>query len=796
MKQIVLLLTLLSFRVTAFSQQYSLNGKVVNQHNEPMEYVSAHLLKNDSVLIQSTTTDSTGHFSMNAGQGTYALVLEQFGTTFMRREMILDRDTDLQELMVSDSSELDVVRVTARKKIVEQKADRLVFHVENALSATGGTALDALKATPTVRVQNDRISIAGKGEVLVMIDDRLQRMPQEDLAGFLKSIPAETIKSIEVITTPPARYDAEGTNGLINIKLKTARANSWNATVGSSYTQKTYSGGNLQGLFNYNHKKISLQTSVNTGRQQLLTTTESHIFYPTETWKQNTRDRSANNVLSIGSGIDYKLTKRWTTGIHYLGSFTGRTAAGKSPTALLDRATETVQSYIVSDLAAFNRPELNSLNWYHSFALDSTGKNITVDFDHFNYRKSDRHSFSGNVLDHDEQLVPGSYFSSVNSNVNRIQNYSGKVDVSLPYKRAELSFGAKASYTTTNNDLAVYDNQAGAPVLNTDQSNVFSYEERNEALHFSASKKLNAKWSGQVGLRMEATQTAGYSKNLDQTNKNQYIRLFPTAYVAYELNENHSFSLNYSKRIRRPDFDYLNPFVIRTNPYDYSEGNPFLKPSYIHQSELSYINRQKWVSSVYFSYTSDFGQELSIIDAATHITRRTPLNYADIYQAGISTYYNFNRFSRWNSFTGFNLNYQQVKSKTGFVESIGGQNAYLYSNNDFTLNKSKSIFLGFNYGLQLPGRYQIFRISTMHLLDVSMKFLLADKKLSVSIICEDLLNGQRPLITYTSNGIKNDVRSYGDTRAIRMAVSYKFGNNQLKSGDRNSGNGEEQDRAN
>lgn len=794
MRQIIFLLVVLVCQ-NALSQQYSLKGKVVNQNKIPVELVHVSLLKNDGMLATQTSTDSLGHFSIAAEKGNYHLILEQFGTEFMKKEVILEKDIELGTMEINESVQLEGVTVTSRKKLIEQKVDRLVFNVENSITATGGTALDALKATPTVRVQNENISIVGKGEVLVMIDDHLHKMPQEDLAAFLKTIPADNIKSIEVITTPPAKYDAEGNSGLINIRLKAAKSNSWNANIGTSYTQRTYASGNIQGLFNYNHDKLSLQASVNKGKEKLRTTSDSRTFYPDELWKEEVRNRSESDLLSLGLGMDYKLTGKWTTGIKYLGSFTDRTSGNNPFTTRFDNTTGIAHSFIASDVNANNMPKMNSLNWYHSFALDSVGKSITVDLDYFDYSKKDYRFFKGNELDNNENNIPGTFFSSTNTNHNNIKNYSGKIDVLLPYKWANISFGGRAYYTNTINKLVVFNNETGTPVLNTDQSNIFNYKEYNEALYFSAGKKLSDKWETQIGLRMEATQTNGYSQNLDQTNKNNYIKLFPTAYVTYVPNNNNSYSLNYSRRIRRPDFDYLNPFVVRTSPYYYSEGNPFLKPSLIDNLEFSYIHNQKWVSSVYYSQVSDFGQELSIVDPSTNITRSTPLNYANTYQLGISMSYNLSKWSWWNSFTGFNANYQNVKSKTDVIRSIDGYNGYIYSNNDFTLNKTKSVFLGVNYGLQLPGRYQIFNISTLNILDVSMKFLAFNKNLSLTITAEDLLNAQRPLIAYYSNAIKNSVRTFSDTRSFRISLSYKFGNKNIKSTQRDFGNDEERKRA-
>nr|WP_295863968.1 TonB-dependent receptor [uncultured Chitinophaga sp.] len=796
MKQILFVLIAVFFFTGAAGQQFSVSGKVINQTNVPVGFVYAGLLKPDSTPVAQTMTDTLGHFTLKAPKGVYRLVIRQFGNTGVDRQIQLDKAMDLGAIGITALTELQGVTIAGAKRLVEQKVDRLVFNVERAVMPTGGTALDALKATPGVRVQQESVSVVGKGEVLVMVDDRLQRMSQEDLTVFLKSIPADNIKSIEVITAPPAKYEAEGNSGLINIKLKKAKANSWDATIGAGYTQKTYGGGNLQGLFNYNYGKVALQASLGKSRQQLLTTSDNRIFYPREWWKEEIRNKSESNVLSAGLGLDYKLTSGWTTGIKYLGSFTDKTSVNQPLTTRSNGSTQVVNGYVASAADARNKPAMNALNWYHAFSLDSLGKNLTVDVDFFSYRKNDDRFFSGNELDAVKRIVPGTFFSSANSNINTINNFSGKADVSLPYQWANISFGGKFSYTNTRNDLVVYDHHTGTPVLNTDQSNVFNYKEYNEALYFSANRKINARWEAQLGLRAEATQTKGYSGNLDQTNTNRYMKLFPTAYVTFVPNENNSLSLNYSRRIRRPDFDYLNPFVVRTSPYFYSEGNPFLKPSYIDNVELSYVKSQKWASSVYYSRVTDFGQDLSIVDSATNITRQTPVNYGDTYQLGFSTYYNFNLWPWWSSFTGFNVNYQHVKSKTGFISSTEGYNGYCYTNNDFTLNKSKTLFFSANYALQLPGRYQIFQISTLHILDVSMKFLMANKKLSLTIAGEDLLNAQRPLITYYSNGIKNTVRSYGDTRGFRVSLSYKMGNNRIKAKQRDFGNEDERSRTN
>lgn len=778
-----------------YGQSLQLTGKVYNREKIPVELASVLLKLNDSINVNHVTTDSLGNFTLQAEAGNYTFHIRQFGEELYKQNLSLKENTDLGIIEVNESQLLEGVVVEGRKKIIERKADRLVFHVENAATA-GGNALDVLKSTPMVRVQNETVSIVGKSEVLVMIDDHLQRMSSDDLANLLQSIPAEQIRSIEVITTPPAKYEAEGNSGLINIRLKSAKANSWNANIGTTYKQRTYAGGNVNGMLNYNHNKLSFQFSINSGKNQYLTTSEQRIFYPTESWKTNTKDLSTVKDFSVGAGLDYKLTRNWTSGVKYSGSLTDESNQNNPLTSRTSVSSGAIDSYVSSGVHATSKPAMHSLNWANTFKADSSGRILTIELDYFNYRKKDSRFFSGNELDENRSIVPTTFFSSTNSNTNQIQNYSFKTDVEMPLSFAAFTFGGKFSYTETINDLNVYDHESGTAVLNTNQSNLFRYREYNEALYSSLSKKLGKKWDSQIGLRAEFTQTEGYSKNLDQTNRNNYIKLFPTAYVTYSPNDNRSFSLNYSRRIRRPDFDYLNPFIVRSSPFYYSEGNPFLKPTIIDNLEFSYIQKQNWVSSVYYSHISDFSQELSIPDVNTTITRSTPMNYANMHSVGLSTYYNFNKWSRWNSFTGFSVNYQFVNSKIDFVQSVRGWNSYFYSNNDFTLNKSKTLLASVNYGLQLPGRYQIFQISTMHMLDVSIQALFFKKKLSLGVTWQDVLNGQRPIISYHSNGVKTTIQSYNDSRALRISISYKFGNDNLKSKERNFGNEEEQNRAN
>lgn len=198
--------------------------------------------------------------------------------------------------------------------------DRLIFNVENSISPPGGDAIDALKVTPSIRVQNDMITMIGKSGMSVMVDDKLIQLSGDDLVNFLKTISSDNIKNIEVITTPPAKYSVEGNSGLVNIKLKKAKKDSWNASINSAYRQATYVTGSIGGNFNYQKNKISIFSNLNYSNGASAPVETSKIYYPNQLWSNNSQRKDFNNSIGGRIGIDYQISKKWIMGIQYLGS--------------------------------------------------------------------------------------------------------------------------------------------------------------------------------------------------------------------------------------------------------------------------------------------------------------------------------------------------------------------------------------------------------------------------------------------------------------------------------------------
>ena len=253
MKQIFTAILLNCFFL-GFSNDFTIKGKTV-QHGNPVHNVEVVLYSSNSVALKSTLTDVNGVFSIYAQEGDYTIEFRQLGIVFLRKLIKVDKDINLSEIEINTTQQLKEVVVLGKKQVLEQKTDRLVFNVENSVMASSGTMLDALKATPSLVVDNDKISVIGKSTMRVMINDRLVQMSGSELQTYLSSLSATDIKSIEVITTPPAKYDAEGKGGLVNIVLKKKLSDSWNDQLWVRYSQATYALLSVGNTFNFKQGK-------------------------------------------------------------------------------------------------------------------------------------------------------------------------------------------------------------------------------------------------------------------------------------------------------------------------------------------------------------------------------------------------------------------------------------------------------------------------------------------------------------------------------------------------------------
>ncbi|WP_109852085.1 outer membrane beta-barrel family protein [Aquimarina sp. AU58] len=771
----------------SFGQTFT--GKIIDKQNQPILFANVVAKSaTDNALINGVISDEKGEFSIEPKKENIYIEISFVG--FTTRKISPTQSNMGTIVLEEEGQQLQEVVVTARKKLIQQKVDRLVFNVENTVAGTGGTALDALKATPSVNVDTDKLAIVGKGNVRVMVNDRIVQLSGNELTAYLNSIASDDIKDVEVITTPPSKYDAEGNSGLINIVLKKSKENSWNNQLRTSYTQATYPLFNFGNTFNYNKNKVSLIASLNGTKGHTAQFNQFDIIYPSASTVSNLDMKNKENMISGRLGLDYNLTNNATVGILYTSSFDDKGINDGGRTLTNDGNG----TYTINEGNAETTNKNHSINAHYIQKLDTLGRKLSIDVDYFNFNNSSNRSFSS------EQFITNqSYFEAKNSTNQNIKNYSGRIDVEHPSKWANFSYGVKTTITKTDSDVAFYNNTTGTPIFDPTQSNEFMYSENINAIYADMSKPLGEKWQAKIGLRFENTRTKGVSKTNNQTDINSYNKLFPSVFLGYNPSRKNMFNLSYSRRIQRPSFERLNPFRFYINPISYQEGNPFLKPQISENLELKHIYKGKLISKAFVSYV-DNGY-FNIIKAEDGAQQRIVVTFDNFYTAynyGLTETFIYNPTKWWNTTTQATVSRMDTRYKDGFnldAELVSGWNFQLYNRNTFHLNEAKTIQAETTLIYASPQKLMYFSISEMVSLDLGLKFSLLDKKLNCTVAVNDILKRKATSVNTKTNGIDQTYYNYFDTRSVKIGLNYSFGNKKIKVKQRNSGNEEEQNRA-
>ncbi len=778
---------------TLLISQVNIKGKVTGQ-SQPVVWANVVLTNLNDDIITGSITDDYGTFNLKAEPGTYKLTISFIGYNSFVKEVTIKNDLDLGTIVLKADNTLDEIVITHQKKLIEQKPDRIILNVENSVTAIGGDALDALRIAPGLRVQNNSINLLGRGESRVMINGRLLQLSAEDLTSYLNSISASDIKKIEVITTPPAKYEAAGNGGLINIVLKKGQLNSWKNTISLVENINTYHFTTLRNSLLYNKNKLSLSFNVNGAKGNSRNIEDFQVYYPNSTWDIDINSKEREDNLSAQFLLDYDITENTTIGIQYLGNTKTPDLTDKSISRIFNQSNS-LDSLLINNGNNHSKVNSHLINLHANTKLDSLGKSISFDIDYFTYDSNQNRDFITN------SFAPNNDFLGVNAAANnfsnqKIENFSVKTDVEHPSKFINLSYGAKISSIKNNSDIKFFNTITGTPVFDSNISNTFKYEENNQAIYVSGLKKINEKWDVQLGLRLENTKTKGFSVELNETNTDRYTKLFPSFYASYNKNENNSFSLSYGKRIERPRFRDLNPFrsVISSNTF--SVGNPFLRPSFVDSFEFKHTYKNKYTTNAFLSIINDGASVIFTSDVENSTQIATRSNFFKQYIYGIGESFTFNKISWWQSQNSLNV----IGSKTEFTMDIGAQpqNGIMFSansSNKITINESTKLQIDASY--DSPFKSGLFSVGETYSLDLGISKQFLDKNLQVAILIKDIFNtSSLNNFKSTVNGVKQVYGQNDNNRFIRLSARYSFGNKKIKENRRSFGNEEERRRTN
>lgn len=787
---IFLLLPLFCLAQTSFK----LNGKIADEKT-PIAWTDVVILNQEGKIINGTTTKEDGSFEVMLNKGFYKVKINPTGYSEFEKEITLEKDTNLGLITLKENvTNLGEVVIQSRKSTIEQKTDRLVYNLENNVTNVGGDALSAINTAPGVVVQNDAINILGKGTSRVMIDGRMIELTGEELNNFLKSISASDIKNIEIISNPPAKYEAEGTGGLINIIMKKGARDSWKNTTTASYDQNKYGIYALRNNFFYNKNKFRFSASINgkTGYRNLKEGLD--MYFVEGPTKMDVTTKLNEDNVSGKIALDYDFSEKTTIGFQFLKD-------KSSPDFDSDirinnyNAQNELDNYTINESFLDRKLGNQTYNLHLITKLDSLNRKLSFDVDYFNYNSKFDRNFLANNYAADGTFIDVNQ-SARNFSNQDIDNLSFKADMEHPLQALNLSYGAKASFTNSKSDVIFYNTITGTPVLDPNQTNQFKYTENNQAVYINADKKINEKWNFQVGLRLENTQTTGFSVNLNQETVNNYFKLFPTFYASYKENENNNFTLNYGRRIRRPSFSLLNPFRVYISSNSYSEGNPFLKPSFSDNFEFAHSYKEILRTSVFVNAITDgYGVIFtSNPETMTQVVSRD--NYFKGINYGIGETYSANFADWWQSENSLYL----LGSKTTFIKDINAtpQNGFeldFSTNNTFLLSKTSKLQVDFSY--TSPYKSGLYATGYVSSLNIGFKQDLLNKTMQIAFLVNDIFN-----TSYLKNdvsivnGVKQVYSQNESNRFARLSVVYNFGNNKIKVQERAFGNQEEKKRAN
>ncbi|MDQ1140269.1 outer membrane beta-barrel family protein [Pedobacter agri] len=787
----ITLLFILTF--SGVQAQFKIVGKSLGENNIGQSLISIKLTNagNKSVYTQS---DSLGNYIfLNLPSGSYNIFFSAINYVSQQLNFQLRTDTSIDIQLMENAQKLADVQINSKKPLVEKRIDRTIFNVENSISAIGTDALELLAKVPGVRVMNDQVSLVGKGAVNVMMNDKLIQLSQDDLSNYLKSISSDQISKIEVITNPPAKYDAQGNNGLINIVLKKVTAEGIKGSVNTVFTQATHPTASIGGNISYRKDKITINSTLNVRKGSIVPFEQSTIFYPNQTWNVINKDRNFRTVPSAQVGLDYQISKQTLLGLSYNGGLTNFHSEENIKTKVFNHQSN-LDSLLNSDANAKIRSNFHATNLYLKQSLDSTGKQLIINADWFRFADDKNRFFNNQSYLTDGALIPNSFAEYLSTSKQNINLYTLKADVDLPFKTFKFAVGAKLSFINNESDVAFYKRRNTIYELDVNQSNLFSYRENTHALYVNLNKTIQ-KWDFQIGLRGEYTQIDGVSVN--QRNENSYFQLFPTLYVVYRATDQSAWNINYGRRINRPAYRKLNPFRWYSNPFVYAEGNPFLQPSYNNNVEISHAYKSIFISTFSFSNTQDGFNDVNFINASSNTQASKPVNFITGYQYQFSNSAVLSLFKNWQTTNQFNVFYNVSSSSiVQTLSNLKGAGAYFSTLNQFTFTKSKTILADINFWYQFPTVDGLNENKSQCNLDFGVKTLLLNKKLQLSLNANDVLKTNKYRYNSLINNISQQYNNYYDSRQIRFTARLNFGNEKIKQLERKGGNEEERKRSN
>ncbi len=790
MNKNLLIIIFFSFsHFSSFAQTYSVTGKITGNGNELLIGAVAELRSTaDSSLARVSVADVSGMYKLeNVKAGTYYIRASFLGyQPYFTSAFTFNADKALEMPVIKmqqSAVQLKQAEVSAFRPLIEVKADKTVFNVESSISSTGSTAYELLQKAPGVVVDNnDNITLKGRGGVVVQIDGKDSRLSEEELANYLKNIQSTDVEAIEIISNPSSKYDAAGTGGMINVKLKKNKNYGTNGLLTTGYAYGRYSKFNTALSLNSRVEKLSVFSSYsnNWGDRQ----NEFYLYREQNPYIYNQSAINVRGGLShnFKAGADYTINKKHSIGIMGNGSISTITGHQDSRNNISDFTTGTADSILLSDQTYKNKSNNINLNLNHHYS-DTLGHDLTTDLD-FGYYNTDKNTYIPNVfvLPDGYSLLSSSYFRSVTPTIIKI--YSIKSDYSQNLLKGKLGAGYKAAMVHTDNTFNFYNIIDNAEIKDESRSNNFVYTENIIAGYVNYQRTIG-KVDVQAGVRMENTTSKGDLKSANSITDNKVVKrnytdFFPSAGITYNPHQDHSLGLIYSSRIDRPNYQELNPFEYKLDELSYRKGNPFLNPQYSNKIELSHTYKYTTTTSAGYSHTYDFFAQIAdTLEGGKGMLMPRNLATEDVMNVNLSV---SRQPVKWFSvYVNAGVYHQKYKADFGNNKTIN--TAF----STFNFYGQTTFKLPYDFTLEVSGWYNsggiwggAFKNDGQGAMDAGLQKKIMKDQGTLKLTVTDIFY-TAPWNSYnTYAGII--IRAHGnwESRQIRASFTWRFGNKQVK----------------
>jgi len=818
MKSIITLLSLFLF--FHLSQAQTKNGRISGSVKDASAKaveggtVSLHKSK-DSSLVKVALTNKQGDYEFEKiAEGKYFVRVTAVGLNDASSNPFeitsINNSVQLTEFQLAPAGKsLGEVTVSARRPFIENKIDRTVVNVDAQITNAGNSALETLEKSPGVSVDNDgNISLKGKQGVIILIDGKQTYLSATDLANYLRNLPANQLDQIEIMTQPPAKFDASGNSGVINFKTKRSTQKGYNGNLSIGMIQAVYP--KIPTSFNFNYRKNKVNIFANysftfwqgfseIGIERYIGRTTPKDFL--RFFDQHTSMKFQSPTHTLRTGLDFYADKNTTLGFALSTFQSSSLSSAIGTSALYDAHMD-----LLSTTYARTRNEGPWKNYAANLnfrkVLNKKGTELSSDVDVIYYDTRTKQQSNNYTYDADGDLSPTNSALPVNPFLlsgnlpSIIRIYTAKADFSHPLKNnAKFEAGWKSSVVNNDNDAQYsYVNANGDLVNDANRSNHFLYKENINAVYVNYSKQFK-KWGVQTGLRMEQTNSKGDQVTQSKKFDTSYAQLFPTFYLTHTPNKNNTFTLSYSRRVERPNYQDLNPFQYFLDQYTYRQGNPGLRPQFSHNVELAYNFKGQLNVSWNISKTSDIINDILKQNDSTNVTFQTKENIASRTNIGLGINYNKQLKKWWTAsvfVNAFNNHFEGVVNNKNL--SVDVATFMFNANNQLKFNKG--------WGAEVSGFYRSKILASgiivgrpMGVISFGVSKQIMKTKGTLRLNISDPFYIQK-FRGYTKfDNIDARIRSRWDNRRVGMTFSYRFSKGQnVQARKRNSASQDEQNR--